>query len=179
MRRLRTRIVLTALAVGLALTGSCRREDKIKLEEPDESTPTLASTVHAADPKTALQLIKGFHPVEQSSWRWTMGTFAVTLHPPTGAAERGATLTSKFSLPEALFQKIKATTLTATIQQTSIGSNTYHQPGEYTFRADVPPEFLKGEAVTIQFALDQFLPAGAVDGRELGAVFLFAGLEAK
>jgi hypothetical protein len=68
VRRLTTRtfVVLCALALG---TAGCRRDEKIKIEETDESAPTIASMVHAADPKAALQLTRGFHAVEQNSWR--------------------------------------------------------------------------------------------------------------
>jgi hypothetical protein len=159
--------------------AGCRREEKIQLEPTDESTPTLVSMVYASDPKAAIQLIRGFHGMEQNSWRWTMGRFVVTLRPPAGSAEKGATLSLKFTLPEAVLNKVKSTSLSATIQNTAIGSRTYDKPGEYTFTADVPPALLKGDSVTVEFSMDRFLPAGAVDGRELGLVFVSTGLEAK
>lgn len=161
------------------LTCACRREEKIKLEPTDESSPGLASTVHAADPKAAIQLVRGFHAVEQNAWRWTMGRFAVTFEPPAGAAERGARVSVKFSLPDAVLQKVKKTTLTASIQNTRIGSQTYTAPGDSTFNADVPGELLKGGAVTVEFALDSFLPGSATDGRELGIVFVSAAMDPK
>jgi hypothetical protein len=164
--------------VALGSTG-CRRDEKIKLEETDESTPAIASMVHAADPKASMQLTRGFHAVEQNSWRWTMGTFAITVRPPSGAAEQGAKLTAKLSMPEAVLQKVKQPTLTASIQKKPIGSHTFTAPGEFTFAAQVPPELLKNDAVTVEFSLDPHLPAGALDGRELGLVFVSAGLAPK
>jgi hypothetical protein len=170
-------IILCAL-VALSSTG-CRRDEKIKLEETDESTPTIASMVHAADPKASMQLTRGFHTVEQNSWRWTMGTFAITLRPPSGSADQGAKLTAKLSMPDAILQKLKQPTLTASIQKKTIGAHRFTAPGEFTFEADVPPDLLKNDAVTVEFSLEPHLPAGALDGRELGLVFVSAGFAPK
>jgi hypothetical protein len=164
---------------ALLLTVACRREEKIKLEATDESQPVLASTVHAADPKTSMQLTNGFHGIEQNAWRWTMGHFAVTLQAPAGAKERGAVLVMKFSAPDVVMQKLKKTTLTALVQKTAVGTATYTSAGEQTFRADVPAALLNSDAVNVEFSLDPFLPAGALDGRELGVVFVSASLEPK
>lgn len=173
------RIGSAALAAALLLVAGCRREDKIKLEPTDESSPALASTVHAADPKTAMQLLKGFHGVEHNSWRWTTGNFAVTLKPPVGASDRGGTLIVKFSLPEAVLTPGKTVALSASLHNSELGKQSYKAAGEHTFNADVPAKLLGGDAATFAFAVDGFLPAGTVDARELGIVFVSAGLESK
>ncbi|HYP07292.1 MAG TPA: hypothetical protein VER03_13750, partial [Bryobacteraceae bacterium] len=157
----------------------CRREEKIKLEATDETEPMLVSTVQAGDPKASMQMIKGFHGVEQGSWRWTMGRFSVTLKTPAGAGERGAALVVKLSVPDPVTQRLKRTTLNASIQNTPVGSATYTTAGEQTFRTDVPPAVLKNEAVTVEFALEPFLAAGTLDGRELGVIFVSASLNTK
>lgn len=170
------RLIVFAMLITAA---GCRREEKIKIEATDESQPVLTSTVLAADPKSAMQLIKGFHGVEQNAWRWTTGHFAVTLQLPAGASERGATLVMKFSTPDAVMQKLKKTTLSAEVQRTKVGSAIYTSAGDQTFRAEIPAALLKGEAQTVEFSLDPFLPAGSLDGRELGVIFVSAALEAK
>jgi hypothetical protein len=175
-----TRSLCTAgLAISLLFSASCRREEKIKLEPTDESTPALVSTVQASDTKAAVQLVRGFHALEQNSWRWTMGRFVVALRPPAGSSDRGATLTLKFTLPQPVIDNVKSTTITASIQNTAVGSQTYSKAGEQTFTADVPATLLKGDAATVEFTMDRFLTAGTVDGRELGIVFVSVGLEAK
>jgi hypothetical protein len=179
VRRLRRRQCVAALAAGFAVLAGCRREEKIKLEPTDESTTTLTSTAHAADPKSSVQLVKGFHGIEQNSWRWTMGRFTVTLRPPAGSAEKGATLSLKFSIPESVINKVKSTTLSVSVQGTPVGKKTYTSSGEATFATDVPASLLKGDAVVVEYAMDRFLPAGAVDARELGLVFLSTGFESK
>jgi hypothetical protein len=179
VRRLNQRLVIAALAATLAATQGCRREEKIKLEPTDESTPTLVSMVQASDPRSAIQLIRGFHGLEQNSWRWTMGRFVVTLRPPAGSADKGAKLTLNFTLPEAVLDKVKSTTITASIQNTTLESHTYTKPGEQVFTTDIPAALLKGDSATVEFAMDRFLTAGSVDGRELGLVFVSVGLESK
>lgn len=108
-----------------------------------------------------------------------MGRFAVALLPPPGADSQGATLTLQFALPTGVMDKSKTVKLSATVQNIPVGEQTYKTTGDYTFTADVPANLLKAKAVTVEFALDPFLPAGLVDARELGVVFLSAGLQKK
>lgn len=168
---------VAALAAALIVTPGCRPPDNIKLEATDESAVTLASSIHAADPEAAIQLLKGFHSIEQGSWRWTMGQFALTLRPPPGAAENGATLIVKFSIPGAVSSHLKGATLTASLRESEVGRKTYTEAGEYTFTTDIPATLLRGEAATFAFSLDRHVPAGTVDARELGVIFLSASLE--
>jgi hypothetical protein len=176
VRRLNRRLAIAIVAAGLP---ACKRREPIRLKETEETPASLESTVHVADPKAAIQLVKGFHSVEQNSWRWTMGQFSVTLLSPSGAAQRGANLVVKFTLPDAVISKVKTTTLTATIGGAQVGSATYSTAGQYTFTADVPVSRLGGDAVTVDFALSNFLAAGSADSRELGLVISSIGLEAK
>ena len=95
-----------------------RREDSSS-SRPRKPRQRFCPSVHAADPKSSIQLIKGFHGVEQNSWRWTMGRFAVTLKPPTGPPSKARPLVLKFSIPDAVLQKTKTMTLTASVQNTT------------------------------------------------------------
>ena len=86
------RLIKTALwlppAMLFALAGSgCRPPESVPVETIEEEVEELSTMVHAADPRASLQLVKGFHGIEQNAWRWTMGQFSVTLRPPHGAAE--------------------------------------------------------------------------------------------
>ena len=132
-----------------------------------------------ADPKTAIQLLKGFHAVEQNTWRWTMGKFSMTLKAPPGAAQNGATLTAKFTVPEVVIEKVKSTTLVASIGGKQVGSATYNATGEYMFTADVPASIFNSEAVMVDFALSNFMQGTAGDNRELGLVATTISLEPK
>ncbi len=167
-----------ALLAGLTFPG-CRREDRARLNATEEEPPGLASIVHVADPRTAAQLLRGFYDVEQNSWRWTKGKFAVALRPPLGATQLGATLTVKLAVPEPVIQSCKSVTLTATVGDVTLPGETYSKAGEYTFSRDVPGGPLAGNSVTVQFSLDKTVPPTGADRRELGIVVTTVGLEPK
>lgn len=177
MRRLSRRAAGGLLFAGV-LAG-CKRRDPVRVRETEEGPAILESVVHMADPKTDVQLIKGFHEVEQNSWRWTAGKFSVTLKAPPGAQEKGATLVARFTLPDPVIAKVKTTTLTAAAGGTQLGMATYSTAGEYNFTAAVPAALLAGNAVTVDFALSNYLSAGSVDARELGVIASSIGLEPK
>ena len=74
---------LTAAAVLLlALSPGCKKRDPIKTEPTDESGATLRPVIKMSDPQAAIQLLKGFHDIEQSAWRWTASQFVVALKTP-------------------------------------------------------------------------------------------------
>ena len=174
------RLIPVVAALVLALLPACnRRREKVKVELTDETPSQLASIVHVADPRASVQLIKGFHDVEQNAWRWTMAKFAVTLRPPRNAAQSGATLQLKFSIPDPVIERLKSITLSANVNGTPVAGETYAKPGEYVYSRDVPATALSGEAVTVDFLLDKVLAPGSVDQRELGIVVSSVGLEAK
>lgn len=131
------------------------------------------------DPGAGIQLLKGFHETEHNAWRWTMGNFSVTLRTPEDALKKGARLTARFSLPDAAISRIHETTLTARLQETTVGSQTYAKGGDHVFTADIPPAVLHPEATTVDFSLSKFIAAGTLDNRELGVVISLISLESK
>jgi hypothetical protein len=175
---MRKRVLLAALAVPLLLAG-CRSKHKVEVEATEEEAPTLSTTVHVADPRAAAQLISGFHGIENQSWRWTAGKFSVLLRPPRTAAQKGATLQFKFAVPDPVISRLKSVSVKASINGTDLAPEKYEKAGEYTYARDVPPNLLAGEAVTVEFVLDKFLPAGPDDHRELGVVAQSVGFEPK
>lgn len=131
--------------------------------------------VQVADPKNTAQLLKGWHAVEQGSWRWTEKQFSVALKPP--AAGRPATLQLKFSLPDALLQRLHSITLSASVNGVALPSETYTQPGAHVYAQSVPANALAGPAVQVDFSLDKALGPDDNDRRELGVVVSSVGLE--
>jgi hypothetical protein len=179
MKGMERRAVFCALLVCVALAGGCKRQRKAPVQRTDESGATMASFLHMADPKAAPQLLKGFHPIEQNAWRWTMGSFSVALHPPAQAAEKGAVLILKFAVPDPVIAKLKAVSLAASINGQALGAETYTQAGEFTYTREVPARLAFGDAVNVDFVLDKFLPPGDVDQRELGVIVTSVALETK
>lgn len=169
------------LFLVIFLAVSCRgRQSRAQArnEEP-EAAPSVASVLKMSDQAATVQLLKGFHSLEGGSWRWTAGRFQVLLRPPAGAAQKGATLSFAFSLPDVVIQKLSALSLSASIGSTKLTTEKYSKPGPYTFSADVPATLLTGETVIVDFEFDKSLPSGSVDQRELAAVATSIGLESK
>lgn len=166
-------------AVAGSLNG-CRQPETVTVESsPERPASELATMVHMADPRTASQLVKGFHAVEQNAWRWTAGRFDVVLRPPAGAAERGAILHFRFSIPETVIGKLGSLSLSAAVAGAALEPATYSKVGEHIYTRDVPAGVLAGDAVTVEFALDKSLPPSDADRRELGVVASSVGFEAK
>ncbi len=168
-----------ALALCLLLVGCKHRDKKIRVQQTDEEGSALLSVIHMADPKAAPQLMSGFYSVEEGTWRWAMGKFAVALRPPRGAAVKGATLHLRFTLVPASIDKLKTISLAASVNGTPLSPESYTQPGAFDYSRDVDAKLLEGDSVNVEFTLDKFLPAGALEQRELGAIVTSAGLEAK
>jgi hypothetical protein len=176
MRRL---ALVVACAALLASVSGCKRQKRARIETIEESGPQLSPVINMADPHASIQLLKGFYDIEQNAWRWTKGSFSVTLRPPMSAVHKGATLEVKFAVPDPVIAKLQSFTLAANVNGTAIPGETFSKAGEYTYSKDVPASAFGPDAVTVEFALDKFLAPGAVDHRELGIVVSSIGFEPK
>ena len=166
-----------ALVLLLAVIG-CKRKENVNVS--DDEGPRMASAVHTGDPQSDTQLVQGFYAIEQNSWRWTAQRFSVVLRPPAGAAERGATLSMQFAVPEPVISRLKTISISGNIGATQLSPETYTQPGSYTYTRDIPASLLNAEALRVDFKLDKSLPPGTGgDQRELGVIVSSVGLEAK
>ncbi|MBV9506924.1 MAG: hypothetical protein JO323_18190 [Acidobacteriia bacterium] len=173
-------LALAALA-ALALTG-CKRKEAVKVSQTETETPPIASLIHTGDPNSDTQLVTGFYPIEEHSWRWTAQHFSVVLRPPAGSAERGATLSLQLNIPEPVLAKLKTVALSAVIGGVMLPPETYTKPGPYTYTRDVPSNALNvsKDAVRVDFQLDKAIPPSAGgDQRELGVIVAAVGLDAK
>ena len=174
---MQTKLILIATLLTVTACRGRHSQTEVKNEEP-ETGPRYASMIKMADPATQTQLLTGFYAVE-SGWRWTAGNFSLMLRSPVGSAQHGATLSFSFTVPEPAIKRLGPITLTASVSNRKIGSETYSKPGPYTFHADVPPSVLAKETVVIDFSLDKSIPPDATDRRELGVIAVSAGLEGK
>ena len=169
-------IGLAGLTACLLVAPGCGSKHEV---QTIEEAPRLASTVRMNDPAVVHQLVSGFHDVEGRAWRWTARAFAVDLRPPDRAAQVGAVLEFHFSIPKTSMDKLGSMTLKAAIGGTALPSETYTNPGDYTYRRDVSPTLLAGDSVRVDFDLDKAVPPGDVDKRELGVVAASVALVAK
>jgi hypothetical protein len=112
-------------------------------------------------------------------WRWTKQQFSVALAPPPGAAQKGAWLRVRVTVPDALIAKEGTVTLAANIAGQNLPPETYSAAGTYTYERDVPASLLQGESARLDFALDKVMAPAGGDLRDLGIVALSAGLEPK
>lgn len=178
---MKTGLRLTSLVVlaVLAAESGCKARRRVRAETVEEESGPLASMVRMNDPKTAVQLVRGFYSVEQGAWRWTKGQFTVTLHPPAGSAQSGARLEMKITIPEAVMDKVKETTLSATVSGQVLEPEKISKSGELLYQRDVPASVLGGDAATFDFQFDKFLAAGQIEERELAAIVSSVGLVRK
>jgi hypothetical protein len=157
---------------------ACKRQ-RPTVQTIEEEGPALATVVRMADPHAAGQLLSGFYPIEQNAWRWTAGHFSVLLHTPRGAAQNGATLHLTFSVPEGVIAKLRSISLSASVNGTPLGAESYTKSGQFTYSRDVPARAMHGGSAKVDFALDKALPPTPSDQRELGVVAASVGFEAK
>jgi hypothetical protein len=177
---MRTRTVVLLLTAAVLVAGvGCKRRSRAKLQVTEEETPQLASTVHVADPRSSAQLVSGFYDIEQNAWRWTAAKFSVVLRVPRGAAQKGAVLHLKFSIPDLVIEKLKSVGIGAMIEGTALKAQTYKQAGEFSYDPEVPPNLLARDTVKVDFVLDKALAPGTVEQRELGVIVTSIGFETK
>ena len=163
------------LIVAFVPLGCKRKPAAVVTEQPGR----LAPFVRMGDQRAEMQLWKGFYGIEGGAWRWTARQFSVILLPPAGADRNGARLEFRLSVPATVIDKLRQISLSASIDGQSLKSDTYVQPGDYTYAADVPAELLTGESVKVDFQLDRVMPPIPPDVRELGVVAQSVGLQTK
>jgi len=172
------------LAVGLCalvlLAPGCKRKRHAIPAATIEEESELESVISVAEPTVASQILNGFHAVEGNAWRWSMRTFAVTLRPPDGSNRSGAQLELKYALPDAVADKMRGVSITASIDGTNLPPVKSEGQGSLTYRQTVPAAMLQGkDAVIVEFKLDKVLAPGTLDSRELGLVVSQIGLVTK
>jgi len=178
-RRAAVRGFCSLLLMTLVLAPMACKSKKVRVGATDEETPKMRSILAMGDPKVEPQLVKGFHGVEAGAWRWTEKQFTVALRPPFGAAQKGAKLTVKLTIPPVAIEKLKTIALSATAGSTALPPETYSTAGDFMYVRDIPASELSGDSVRIDFQLDKAMAPSGADIRELGIIVLNIGLESK
>lgn len=173
------------LLIVCIVAAGCRGKHSRTVVQEESAPPAAAvpqgpmTSVKMNDAAGAGQLLSGFYGIEGNAWRWTAGHFALLMKTPPAAAQKGAVLTFALAIPDVIAQKLGAVKLSAAAGGKELKSETYSKAGSYTFTADIPPDALAKETVTIEFAMNKSLAPSPQDGRELGLIASSASLDTK
>jgi len=132
-----------------------------------------------SDARTPMQLVHGFYQLESGAWRWTGRTFGVSLRVPPNAAQNGARLMMKVTVPQTQLDKLKSLTLSAKVNGVDVAPEIYARAGDFLYERDVPATALPRDMATVEFSLDKVAPPARPDVRELGIVVTNVGFMAK
>ena len=154
--------------------AACRRK---KADAEDANRPAMMLAMN--DPRTSIQLIHGFYPVENGSWRWTEKAFSASLRVPADAAQNGARLLMKVTVPQTQIDKVGPLTLNASVNGASLPPETFAHAGDFLYQRDVPAAAFKQDVATVEFTLDKVAPAPPPDQRQLGIVVSSVGFMRK
>ncbi|MBM3796300.1 MAG: hypothetical protein FJW31_20065 [Acidobacteria bacterium] len=173
-------VALVAIELLTGTLAGCKAKRRTRVETVEEEAGPLASVVKMSDPRTAVQLVRGFYGLEQGAWRWTKSEFSVTLRPPNGSAQAGARLEIHLTVPEAVLAKVGGSTaLSCTVGGQALEPKTYSKAGDFAYARDVSPSVLTADAASFDCKVSKFLAAGQVEERELALIVLEAGLVKK
>jgi hypothetical protein len=179
MPKLQSRGFTVLCALALLVSGCGKKANQAVQNdqgEPAANAP-LVSSLKMNAPSAKQQLTKGVFQLESGSWRWTAGNFTITLKAPPGAAQKGATLTLNLMVSDSVLKQVHSQSLTAAVGSQTLKTEKYVDAGPHTFTADVPASALTGDTVAIDFSLDNSLPPGPADRRELGVIITAVSLD--
>lgn len=144
-------------------TGATRGSEPARLDR-DERAFCLLESRHC--PRYSVQILEGWHPLEQNSFRWTERRFSIQINRPH--LIRFSTMHFNFRLPAA-----GPVTIAATVNGIGMPPVTFATEGEQSYSIKLPREALKAPVIRVDFAVDKCLPAGAFDERELALLVPF------
>ena len=147
-------------------TGATRGSEPARLDRDERAFCLIESRVC---PRYSVKLLEGWHPLEQSSYRWTERRFSVELRRPASF-----TLHFNFKL---MFPG--PATVSAAVNGIEVAPATFISEGDQSYRIELPRAVRGVSPIRIDFAVDKCLPAGGLDTRELALLVAFwkPGLE--
>lgn len=154
--------------VSYTTSGCARRSDPAHADRDERAYCLLESRVCA---RYSVKLLDGWHPLEQSSFRWTARNFSVELR--KAPAFNVSKLRFKFHLPSEAIAARGPITLTASVNGTAAPPATFASEGDHSLTVDLQPKISERKPLKIDFVVDKCLPAGQLDGRELGVIVPF------
>ena len=159
------------MLVVCIVAGCPRNEPALPIEEETGVAGELLSSVNVADPRAEEQLLEGFHDLEQLAWRWTEKRFSVALQPPEPVPGHRTALEATISIPPMIIESLGPVTLSASIDGTPVGSQTFSEAGQsLEFKQPVPDGVLSSLPVQAGFELDKAIEPSEQDTRQLGLI---------
>ena len=147
-------------------------------EEPGAAAAVLLSSVNVADPQAEDQLLDGFHGLENGAWRWTMRRFAVALQPPPPeAAPEPMFLEMRFTVPEIIARRFGGAKIMAKVNGRALAPESFEGQGEFLYSQEVSAAVPGGQPARVEFELENAVPTGEVDQRELGVIVTSIALQ--
>ena len=125
------------------------------------------------DPLLAGQLKEGFHQIEFGQWRWTTKKFSVALRVPA-KDKAHPQLWVKLTVPKSVIAHSKQIALSCLADGKAIATETYSKAGDYSYKHNFTPP--AADAIQVDCELDNAIPPGAVDTRELGIIVWNIGI---
>ena len=115
----------------------------------------------------SIELLRGWHALEQGNWRWTEKRFSIAARTPVSEQP---SLRLEFRLPPDLLASLGPITLAGSANGIPLPWETYREAGAHIYACKVPAGALTGGIVRFDFELDKALPPSDLDRRELGIV---------
>jgi SAM-dependent methyltransferase len=112
-----------------------------------------------------LDLLAGWHHVEDSGWRWTEKQFAARATSRVGA--RHSSISMRVFAPPQSIEKFGSLTLRAAIDGVDVQPMTMSEPGIHVFVRKVPEP---SQVTSVVFHLDNVLGPDEIYSRELGII---------
>lgn len=113
------------------------------------------------------EFLRGWHRLEENSWRWTERRFTARFpNPPPGPAVR---LRLHLAIPEPLIQRLGPLRLSAVVNGSILKPEAYPESGEHRYEREIDAA---GGEVVVEFELDKALAPDPPDQRELGVMVL-------
>jgi len=142
-------------------TGDTVASDPVSLDHDERAFCLLKSHYGCQH----LDLLEGWHHVEDSGWRWTEQQFSARAANRLGV--RHSSIAMRVFAPPLLIEKFGSVTLRAKIDDAEVQPLVMRAPGIHVFVRKIPKP---SEVTSVVFHLDRVLGADAGYSRELGII---------
>jgi tRNA (mo5U34)-methyltransferase len=150
-------------------TGTTRGSEPARQDRDERAFCLLESRIC---PRYLVKLLEGWHPLEQNSFRWTERRFSIQLKRPPSVKS----FTLRFSFRLTFPGPVK---VSAAVNGIDVPPDTFTTEGDHSYIIELPVAARGVSPLRIDFVVDESLPAGSPDERELALLVAFwkPGLE--